>query len=74
MSEADLIELEKPCPVCDETGVAQADADGEFVGAWMCKNDECPKDMFVSSRMQFYDVQTLNNNEWTWEDVKQEYQ
>jgi len=62
-----MLDLESNCPVCDEAGPAQG-IDGEHQGVWLCKNDDCNKEYFVDSDLQFYDSVQEN---WTWKEVKE---
>jgi hypothetical protein len=81
--QADLVEVFKPCPVCGEEGEAQInteentmgeDVDIDFTGSWKCDNDDCERDYFVSSSVQFYaPVMNSELDNWTWTEVKQEY-
>jgi len=65
-----VLNLEKDCPVCSTTGPAQGDEEGHK-GFWRCPNEDCPKELFVSSKMQFYDpVGSLYN--WTWDSLEVE--
>ena len=62
-----MLDLEKRCPVCNEVGPAQG-IDGEHQGVWLCKNNDCSKEHFVHSTVQFYDPAEVN---WTWDEVKE---